>query len=112
MATPEILLPASRQYCHNNGRGLMAGYDKKETDKIVSSLLQKIKKNKEELRHGEKVKRMNKDIKFLLSFVPRWALVVPEGLDPTFYGTLTYEGDLEVQGRVLDIINKAGCSYS
>lgn len=40
------------------------------------------------------------DIKFLLSLVPDWAKIVPEGLEPTMYGTLTYEGDLEVKKRV------------
>lgn len=46
------------------------------------------------------------DIGFLLSFVPDWALIVPEGLDPTFYGTLSYEGDLVVKERVDKIRTK------
>ena len=41
-----------------------------------------------------------KDMRFLLSFVPAWAKDVPEGLDPTFYGTLTAAGDREVKARV------------
>ena len=46
------------------------------------------------------------DIKFLLSFVPDWAKIVTKGLDPTFYGTLTCEGDLKVKRRVDEIVRK------
>ena len=35
MATPEILIPALRQYRHNNGEGLVFGYDKDEVEKLV-----------------------------------------------------------------------------
>jgi hypothetical protein len=42
-------------------------------------------------------------IRFLLSFVPPWAEEVPEGLDPTFYGTGTAEGDRKVKARVAAI---------
>jgi len=38
--------------------------------------------------------------KYLISFIPTWAENVPEGLDPTFYGTLSYEGDLKVNRQV------------
>lgn len=38
--------------------------------------------------------------KYLMSFVPDWAKNVPEGLENTFYGTLTYHGDLVVKLRV------------
>lgn len=41
--------------------------------------------------------------KYLMSFVPEWAENVPEGLDPIFYGTLSYNGDLEVKKRVDEI---------
>lgn len=44
--------------------------------------------------------QMRDDIRFLLSFVPPWAKDVPEGLDPTFYGTLTAAGDREVKAHV------------
>jgi len=43
----EILILASRQYCHNSGEGLLKGYDEKETEKIVGGLLDENKK----LRH-------------------------------------------------------------
>jgi len=41
--------------------------------------------------------------KYLMSFVPDWAKLVPKGLDSTFYGTLTYQGDLRVKRRVNSI---------
>ena len=40
------------------------------------------------------------DLELLLSFVPDWAKIVPRGLDPTLYGTGTYEGDKEIKKRV------------
>jgi len=46
------------------------------------------------------------DIKFLLSFVPSWAKIVPKGLDPTFYGTLSYKGDLEIKNKIDEIYEK------
>jgi len=46
---------------------------------------------------------MLSDIKFLLSFVPDWAKEVHEGVDATFYGTLSYEGDMDVKKRVDEI---------
>jgi len=41
--------------------------------------------------------------KYLMSFVPDWVKIVPKGLDPTFYGTLSYKGDLDVKRRVDEI---------
>jgi hypothetical protein len=38
------------------------------------------------------------DISLMLSFLPKGD--VPKGLDPTFYRTLTYEGDIELQKSV------------
>lgn len=35
----EILLPALRQYQHNDGIGFVAGYDREEVHTIVSNLL-------------------------------------------------------------------------
>lgn len=43
------------------------------------------------------------DIRFLLKLVPGWAKDSEPGLDPTMYGTLTYEGDLKVIERVESI---------
>lgn len=40
MKTPDILLPALRQYRHNNANTVVAGFDHNETAKIVN-LMQK-----------------------------------------------------------------------
>lgn len=37
---------------------------------------------------------------FLLSLLDSWKERPPEGLDPTFYTTLTYEGDMKIWERV------------
>lgn len=42
-------------------------------------------------------------LKFTLAFVPAWAREVPEGLDPTFYGTLSSAGDRRVMQRVAEV---------
>lgn len=34
-----LLLPALRQYKHNNDEGFVFGYDKEEVEKIISALL-------------------------------------------------------------------------
>ena len=39
---PKILLPALRQYQHNDGSGLVIGFDRDETVKIVNMLLEAI----------------------------------------------------------------------
>ena len=44
-----------------------------------------------------------KACKYLMAFVPDWAKIVPRGLDPTFYGTLSYEGDLNIKNRIEEI---------
>lgn len=43
--TPDILLTALRQYQHNDCSGLLAGFEYKETIKIVLSLLAKCKQS-------------------------------------------------------------------
>jgi len=40
------------------------------------------------------------DLRFLLSLLDSWEKKPPEGLDPTFYHTLTYEGDMEIWKKV------------
>jgi hypothetical protein len=52
---------------------------------------------------GEMKDRIIKDFQLLLSLVPDWVDNVKKGLDPTFYGTGTYEGDLTLKKRVDDI---------
>ncbi len=43
MKTPEILLPALRQYRHNDGSGLLAGFDHDETSKLVNLMDEALK---------------------------------------------------------------------
>jgi len=45
----------------------------------------------------DEIEVLEEDVKFLLSFAPDKP---PEGLDPTFYHTLTYKGDLELWDRI------------
>ena len=40
----DMLLPALRQYRHNNSDEFVAGYDKDDTVEIVSNLLRRIEK--------------------------------------------------------------------
>ena len=42
--------------------------------------------------------KLKQDIKFLLSFAP--VDEPPKGLDPTFYHTLSYKGDLALWERI------------
>jgi len=46
MVTPEILYPAQRQYCHNDGTGFVMGFDNDVTVKIVESLQQQLSERK------------------------------------------------------------------
>ncbi len=46
------------------------------------------------------------DLKLLLSLMPDWVKIVPRGLDCTFYGTGSYEGDLEIKERIDKIRQK------
>ena len=43
--------------------------------------------------------------KYIWSLLPEWVKDVPEGLDPMFYGTLTYEGDKKIHDKVNKILN-------
>jgi hypothetical protein len=44
-----------------------------------------------------RIAELEEAVKLLLSFAPKDC---PEGLDPTFYHTLTYAGDRELQDRI------------
>ena len=48
-----------------------------------------------------------KDAKLLYELLPEWAKNAPSGLDPTFYGTLTQEGDQAIVNKVNTILKKA-----
>lgn len=51
--------------------------------------------------------QLKEDIEFLLSFSPCDAPEdVPEGLNPMFYFTGTYEGDKELAERIAEIRNR------
>jgi hypothetical protein len=43
MKTPDVLLPALRQYQHNDCSGLISGFEHKETCKIVTVLQAKLR---------------------------------------------------------------------
>lgn len=46
-----------------------------------------------------------KDVEFIYSLLPDWVKnKTSEGLDPTMYGTLSKEGDDEIQERVKQIL--------
>ena len=46
------------------------------------------------------------DAEFIYSLLPDWVKnKAPEGLDPTMYGTLSKEGDDEIQERVKQILS-------
>lgn len=49
----------------------------------------------------DNTEKLKGDIKFLLSFAPNDK--PPEGLDPTFYHTLTHKGDLKLWERIESI---------
>jgi hypothetical protein len=49
------------------------------------------------------------DAKFIYNLLPKWVKEEPaDGLSPTFYGTLTKEGDLKVQEQVKRILGNCG----
>lgn len=58
--TPEILIPALRQYRHNNNSGLVHGLDHDETVKIFAHLTQQL-----EQRVKEMVVALGRDRDFL-----------------------------------------------
>ena len=41
---------------------------------------------------------------FIFSLLPDWVKSVPKGLDPTMYGTGSYEGDLKIKERVVELL--------
>ena len=59
----------------------------------------------------EEAKIEYEDMQFLFTLLPDWALTVPPNLDPTFYGTLSYEGDMEIKKRLERIKERAETTY-
>ena len=43
---------------------------------------------------------------YLWSLMPGWVKEVPKGYSETFYGTLSYEKDLEVHEKVKKLLNQ------
>jgi len=88
------LVPRLRRYLHDPHDGWTqdsSGWTELgELEEIARALL----KERDELR---------KSVDTLFHFVPKWAESVPDGLDPTFYGTGTADGDRRVKARVDDI---------
>lgn len=84
--TPEILISALRQYQHNNPDGeLIPGFDYDEACKTVYSCL------------GH--------MHFMLGTLALLGLHTepPKGLDPTFYHTGTYKGDMNIWEMIQSI---------
>lgn len=54
------------------------------------------------------IDKKKEDIKFLLRFVPEWALKTEPNLNPTFYGTGSYNSDLEIVKRIQQIKDEIG----
>jgi len=50
MSTPQILIPALRQYKHNDNSGFVAGYEVEATEQIVTDLQMQIIDLKASLR--------------------------------------------------------------
>jgi hypothetical protein len=48
MKTPEMLIPALRQYKHNSGEGFVIGYDQTYVDTLVKDLVDIITKQRED----------------------------------------------------------------
>ena len=54
--------------------------------------------------HGVVKSLPSKDTEFIYSLLPEWTKEAPKGLDPTMYGTLTYEGDKEIVDKLKEIL--------
>ncbi len=52
------------------------------------------------------LKRRQEAIAYLLTLLPGWDKEIPKDLDPTFYMTTTYEGDVEVKEKVDELKKK------
>ncbi len=108
----QCLVDATKRYSD-----LIAKYDER---KDVYELREKCKKLEQESntltrcsieayeklsKLQEKYNKLMGDARFLLQFVPEWALqgYVKTQLHPTMYGTGTFQGDLEIACRVEEI---------
>jgi len=53
-----------------------------------------------------KVEITGQEIDFIYSLIPAWAQETKPGMGETFYGTLSYEGDLKIINKVKAILSK------
>jgi hypothetical protein len=64
--------------------------------------------DKSNTRRGLQIMKLEEDVKYLLGIVDYYfKRIVPKGLDPTAYVTLTYEGDKEISDRIEEIRRRA-----
>ena len=56
-STLTLLVPALRQFQHNDGSGLLAGYDRNETERIVAGLAARIQQLEAELKRKDELLR-------------------------------------------------------
>lgn len=57
-------------------------------------------------RRGVEILFLKEEMKYLLKVIDnqrQFKLPISEGLDPTFYATLSYEGDLAIAQRIEEI---------
>jgi hypothetical protein len=63
------------------------------------------------IRRGAEILYLKEDIKYLLKVLDnlrQFKLPISEGLDPTMYATLSYEGDLAIAQRIEAIRGRLG----
>jgi len=68
-STLTLLVPALRQYQHNDGSGLLAGYDRNETERIVAGLAARIQQLEAELAQKDEALREIETIAILTKFM-------------------------------------------
>lgn len=69
--TPEILIPAIRQYCHNNGQGLVMAYDEQETEAAVKALNDQVEALRLELgRKRLEIEKLKEEAEKALTWRP------------------------------------------
>jgi len=92
---PSIELKGTWSY--NFGIANDGTIDMARITKIVDSIL-------EQLEEGNRESISSEQVDLLISLLPVWAINRPaKGMDPTMYGTGSFEEDLKVYRKVLEI---------
>ena len=81
--------------------------DSGEDEKAVDAL----QRYRAYCRRGVQILFLKEDMKYLLKVIDNlknFKLPISEGLDPTFYATLSYEGDLAIAQRIEEIRGRLG----